>query len=197
MLEDEMEGVQVKGAGDARAAVEKLREQQFDLVLCDINLPGGTGIEALKEIKFAPAKYSGAHAEHALGGAIRHPRAQRRALPVTSRKTANPRNSSPLREPCSRVGGISARRSPSSSPIQWTQPTQASPHQRLSDREHEVFLLLASGKEVKEVACGAESQRENHLDPPRAHPQENGMRNNAALTVYAVKSGWSNSLALA
>jgi DNA-binding NarL/FixJ family response regulator len=53
MLEDEMEGVKVKGAGDARAAVEQLREQQFDLVLCDINLPGRNGIEALKEIKFA------------------------------------------------------------------------------------------------------------------------------------------------
>jgi DNA-binding NarL/FixJ family response regulator len=188
MLEDEMEGVQVKGAGDARAAVEKLREQQFDLVLCDINLPGRNGIEALKEIKFAqpntPVLMLSMHSEEQF--AIRALKAG-----ASGYLTKNCEPEELLTAARTLLAG---RRYISAALAEQlantvTQPTQASPHQRLSDREHEVFLLLASGKEVKEVAAELNLSVKT-ISTHREHIlKKMGMRNNAALTVYAVKSG--------
>jgi DNA-binding NarL/FixJ family response regulator len=52
-----------------------------------------------------------------------------------------------------------------------------------------VFLLLAAGKEVKEVAAELNLSVKT-ISTHREHIlKKMGMRNNAALTVYAVKSG--------
>lgn len=43
-------GYQVVGAGDAREARQKLEEQAFALLLCDVNMPGESGMDLVRHI---------------------------------------------------------------------------------------------------------------------------------------------------
>jgi DNA-binding NtrC family response regulator len=47
----ELEGFDVVGAEDASSALELLREQDFDLVLTDIRMPGMNGVELFRTIR--------------------------------------------------------------------------------------------------------------------------------------------------
>lgn len=68
------------------------------------------------------------------------------------------------------------------------QHTQQQPHERLSDREYQVMLMLAAGKTVTEVS------RELNLSVKtistyRARILEKmNMKNNAQMTFYAVEN---------
>jgi DNA-binding NtrC family response regulator len=44
------EGYQAEGAGDGQEALEMHHETPFDLIITDLNMPGMTGIELIKEI---------------------------------------------------------------------------------------------------------------------------------------------------
>ena len=63
------------------------------------------------------------------------------------------------------------------------------PHQRLSAREHEVFVLLIEGHTVTAIAAALEisaSTASNHLARVR---QKLGVENNSEILVYAAKAG--------
>jgi len=67
------------------------------------------------------------------------------------------------------------------------QHTPQQPHERLSDREHQVMLMLAAGKTVTEVA-GELNLSVKTISTYRARILEKmNMRNNAQLTFYAVE----------
>ena len=63
------------------------------------------------------------------------------------------------------------------------------PHERLSDREYQVFRMLASGKTVKEIG------KEISLTPQTVSTHRSrilekmGMTSNAELTQYAIQGG--------
>jgi DNA-binding NtrC family response regulator len=44
------EGYDAQGAGDGKEALEKHGETPFDLIITDLNMPGMTGIELIKEL---------------------------------------------------------------------------------------------------------------------------------------------------
>jgi response regulator RpfG family c-di-GMP phosphodiesterase len=46
-----IEGYESKGASNAEEARARLEEEQFDLVICDLRMPGMTGLELLKEVR--------------------------------------------------------------------------------------------------------------------------------------------------
>lgn len=47
----EMEGYEVVSVGRGRDAIEILQKQKFDLILCDIKMPGVTGYNIIQEAK--------------------------------------------------------------------------------------------------------------------------------------------------
>jgi two-component system invasion response regulator UvrY len=188
MLRDEFPDVEITGAADAKTGVEQVRDADWDLVLCDVNLPGRNGIEVVKEIKVAkpslPVLMLSMHPEEQF--AMRALRAG--ALGYLT-KTSEPEELiAAVKTVCSGKRYITPTLAEQLAQSMM-EPSDKQPHERLSDREFEVFRLLASGKEVKEAAADLglsvktiSTHRENIL-------RKMQMKNNAALIVYAVKSG--------
>ena len=46
-----LEGFTVYQAGDLRSALKILQKEEFDVVLCDVKLPDGNGVDFAKRIK--------------------------------------------------------------------------------------------------------------------------------------------------
>lgn len=46
-----LEGFEVQQAGDIKTALKKLEQVEIDVVLCDVKLPDGNGVDACKKIK--------------------------------------------------------------------------------------------------------------------------------------------------
>lgn len=63
------------------------------------------------------------------------------------------------------------------------------PHERLSDREHQVLIMIAAGKTVSEIAAELKLSVKT-VSTHRAHILEKmNLRNNSELIRYAVKNG--------
>jgi len=70
-------GHEVVAAADGDAGIRLFREQRFDLVLCDVHMPGRDGIEVVEEIRRAhaiPIIQMTGSAERVSGGAHLAPR---------------------------------------------------------------------------------------------------------------------------
>ena len=48
----EYEKIAVEEAEDGRIGIEKFQKNSYDIVLCDIKMPGMDGIEVLEKIEF-------------------------------------------------------------------------------------------------------------------------------------------------
>src|SRR5215469_5577125 len=46
-----LEGYNVSEAGDLRSALKTLHREEIDVVLCDVKLPDGNGVDFVKEVK--------------------------------------------------------------------------------------------------------------------------------------------------
>jgi two-component system, NarL family, invasion response regulator UvrY len=188
ILEDGFGAVEIAFAADSPGAVEQLQGAQFQVVLCDINLPGRNGIEALKEIKAAQPKVP-------VLMLSMHPEEQ---FAVRALKAGASGYLTKNSEPEELIGAVKTllngrkyigARLAEQLASSVMDPGAKMPHERLSDREYEVFCLLASGKEVKEVAADLGLSVKT-ISTHREHIlKKMEMKNNAALTVYAVRNG--------
>ena len=62
-------------------------------------------------------------------------------------------------------------------------------HEKLSDREYEVMIMIASGKTVKEIAEKLSLNVETISTNRVRALKKMGMKNNAEITYYAIKQG--------
>ncbi len=53
LLLEEFNTVEIEEAEDAETLLSKLRKSEWDLLICDINMPGRSGLDALKQIKIS------------------------------------------------------------------------------------------------------------------------------------------------
>jgi DNA-binding NarL/FixJ family response regulator len=175
-------------AADGTETIELLREQKIDVVVLDIEMPGRGGLEVLKDI-------------HRLWPKIKvlilsmHPVEQ---FAVRAIKAGASGYLTKERSPYELIGAI--RKVASGGMYLDAElaeqlalevggvPAEA-PHERLSDRELQVMLLLAKGKTVGEVAEEL-SLSINTVSTYRARILSKMMlRNNAEIAYYAVKEG--------
>ena len=176
--------------GDAASAEETLgmvRTANWDIVVLDISLPGKSGIEALKELRKAhprlPVLVLSMHPEEQF--AVRALKAG--AAGYVTKRTAARDVVTAVKKVLS--GGRYV--SPSLAERLAAQAQAGSvemPHETLSDREYQVFRLLAVGKTVKQIG------KELDLSPQtvsthRSHILEKmGMLSNAELIQYAIQN---------
>jgi two-component system invasion response regulator UvrY len=175
--------------GEARNATEALArvwKEKWDVVLLDITMPGRSGLEVLKEIKRSrprlPVLILSMHPEDQF--AVRLFKAG--AAGYLTKESAGDELVGAIKK---LVGG-GRYISPSLAERMASYLTidvQKAPHERLSDREFLILRMIASGKQVSQVAKEL-SLSVSTVSTYRARILEKmDMKNNAELTHYALQ----------
>jgi len=174
-------------ASNGQEVTKKIWNNDYDLILLDISLPGRSGLDVLKQLKCTkpevPILILSVHPEEQY--ALRSLRAgasgylTKQSAPDeligAIRKVATGRKyiTSSIAEKLAFELEIDARKLP---------------HETLSDREYQVMCMIGSGKTVKEIAETL-SLSVKTISTHRANIlRKMKMANNAQLTHYAIKN---------
>jgi len=172
---------------DAQELMDSVLEQDWDVVILDIAMPGKSGFDILKDLKSMkpdlPVLILSIHPEEqyairtlkaGAAGYINKESAPTELVKAIRKAVAGGKYVSPaLAEKLAfELDGDFVR----------------SPHGRLSDREYQVLCLIASGKRVKEIAEEL-SLSDKTVSTYRSRILEKmKMETNAELTYYAIKN---------
>ncbi len=187
IVADEPDMEVVGEAENAQQTLDFVRQQHCDVLVLDINMPGRSGLEVLKEVKDEhpklPVLVLSVHPEEQYG--VRVLRAG--AAGYLTKESAPEQLVQAIR----RVyrGGKYVSESLAEKLVfalgsEGDQP----PHTGLSDREYEVMIMISSGKTVGEVASTL-SLSVKTISTYRARIlKKMNMKNNAELTYYVIQS---------
>lgn len=186
ILVEEYPSAKVEEVGDAETLINKAIQDDWDVVICDLSMPGRSGLDALRQIKQTspslPVLIMSMHPEdqYALrvlkAGAsgylskesIHDELIKAIHIVLLGKKFITPSIAEKLAEAFDSDAG---------------QQT----HESLSDREFDVFKLLAAGKSVSEIAAQL-SLSVTTVSTYRARIMEKmSMKSNAELTRYALE----------
>jgi DNA-binding NarL/FixJ family response regulator len=170
----------------AAQAMRIVRAGGVDILLLDISLPDRNGIELLKQLKQETPSLRvlicSLHHEDAY--ALRALRAG--AAGYVSKQCAPGTLLSALHQVAAGRKYISAEVAQQLA-AQIGNDAQAAPHQRLSDREYQTFLKIATGMTVTEIAEQLTLSVKTISMYRTRLLQKMQLRNNAELTHYAIR----------
>jgi DNA-binding NarL/FixJ family response regulator len=186
LLLEEYPSAEIGEAGDAETLVNKIIQQEWDVVICDISMPGRSGLDALSQIKQIAPK-----------------------LPVLI-MSMYPEDQYALRVLKAGAAGYLGKETIHDDIVKAIQTVQLGKkfitptiaeklakafevdttdqlHEKLSDREFDVFKMLASGKAVSEIA-NQFALSVTTVSTYRSRVLEKmGMKSNADLTRYGLE----------
>lgn len=190
ILSDGGSGLEIAGeAGTADELFTLLRSRPVDAVVLDVGLGDRDGIEVLKHIRAAfprmPVLIISVHSEEIFAmralragasGYIEKAAAPEVLLDAVRRVAAGGTYVSPAMT--SRLTAGVARG-----------PSGALPHERLSDREFEIFRLLGSGQSVTDIARSLNLSVKTVSTHRTRILSKTGLKTNAAIVDYVVLNG--------
>jgi DNA-binding NarL/FixJ family response regulator len=166
---------------------QKVHEGRWDVVVLDISMPGGSGIELVSELrKLGPTPrflVLTMHPEDQY--AVRAIRAG--AAGFLTKESAPEKLIEAVRKIAAGGRYVSADLAEVLASVVAGEST-GTPHERLSDREFEVLKLLASGKTVSQVATDLGLSVKTVSTHRTRLLKKMDMTTNAELTHYAVKN---------
>ncbi len=179
--------VVVDEAKNGQEVLDKIQQNEHDVVLLDISMPGRSGLDVLKQIKSERPKtavlvlsmYS--EEQYAL-------RALKAGASGYLTKESAPDK---LIEAIRKVSEGRKYISPSVAEklaFNLELGEEKPPHESLSDREYQVMCMIASGKTVKEIASDLALSVKTISTYRTRILEKMGLRNNSALTHYAVQN---------
>ena len=175
----------VDETGDGLEALAKIGENNYDLVILDISMPGLSGLDILKALKDRN------ESAHVLILSI-HPLEQYAVRALNLGASGYLSKDSVYEELESAIKNIAAGRKYISSALaekivfDKKDNLNKLPHEKLSEREFQVMRLLAMGTSVKEIAAEL-SISDKTVSTFRSRILEKmGMKKNAHLTLYAI-----------
>ena len=182
ILKDEYPSAEIKEVADGEALVKEVTLHDYDLVISDLDMPGRSGLEALEQIKLIkpdlPVIILSIYPEGLY--AIR-------VLKAGASGYLN-KNSAP-NELIKAIERVSLGRKYITSEIAeklLIQKDDRPPHEILTNREFEIFKLLAIGKSVSQIAETL-SLALTTISTHRSHIMEKlGLSSNAELARYAI-----------
>jgi DNA-binding NarL/FixJ family response regulator len=145
-------GFEVVGeAENGHEALQRVRELEFDVLLLDMSMPGKSGIELIKLVHAEKPKLRvlvlSMHEEHQY--AVRAIRAG--ASGYITKDSASRQLVAAIRKVASGGAFISPEVAEQLA-LSAMPGAESAPHERLSDREFQVFRLIAEGKSVSDIA---------------------------------------------
>jgi two-component system, NarL family, invasion response regulator UvrY len=175
-------------APSGKEALRRARSEPWDVVLLDISLPDRSGLDVLKELRreypALPVLVLSMHPEEQF--AVRVLRAG--AAGYVTKRTATKDLTAAVKKVLGGGKYVSADLAERLAG-EIESGTSKAPHETLSDREYQVFRMLAMGKTVKEIG------EELSLTPQTVSTHRSRilekmkMTTNAELTQYAISGG--------
>lgn len=174
-------------ASDGNEALERMRNDDWDLVILDIGLPGRSGLDVLAQIrkeKTVPVLIFTVHPEHLY--AIRAFKAGASGYITKDR-------------PTDEVFAAMAKVSQGGRYVDlafaeylvkdWGDFRGRAPHETLSNREYQIMTMIARGRSVKQIA----DELTLSVKTVSAHKSrilsKMNMRSNGEITYYSIKNG--------
>jgi DNA-binding NarL/FixJ family response regulator len=187
LLMDTPDMVVADEASNGEEVINKVWNNDYDLVLLDISLPGRDGLDVLKQLKCTNPKIpvlilSMYPEEHY---AVRSLRAG--ASGYLTKQSSSDELIGAIRKVAKGRRYITASLAEKLA-FELGGDVRKLPHEKLSDREYQVMCMIGSGKTVKEIAETL-SLSVRTISTHRAHIlKKMEMKNNAQLIHYAIKN---------
>ncbi len=174
-------------AADLPQLLEAVREQPWDVVVMDLSMPGGNGLDTLKQIKHT-------HPELPVLILSMHPEDQYAVRTLKAGASGYLSKESASEELVTAInkvlrGGKYITASVAEKLLMHLDTDgERLPHELLSDREYQVLCMIASGKEVGQIATELLLSVKT-VSTYRARILEKmNMKTNAELTHYAIEN---------
>ncbi len=174
-------------AANGSEVLNKLRRHKFDVIILDISMPGESGLELIKTLRkeFPRLKVLVLSA---------HPEEQYALRALKSGASGYLTKEAAIAELIGAIHKISTGGKYISASMAETlafaieSDSEKSPHEKLSNREYEVMLMIASAKSVMEIAQEL-SLSEKTIGTYRSRILEKmDMKNSSEITYYAMKN---------
>ena len=165
--------------------LKKVTENEYDVVLLDISMPGRSGLEVLEDIKAQRPKL-------AVLILSMHPEEQYAVRALRAGASGYLTKASAPQELIGAIRKVAGGGKYVTSSLaekladEMEIDTEKLPHERLSNREHQVMLMLASGKSVSDIADELCLSVKTISTYRTRVMSKMGMKKNAELTLYAV-----------
>ena len=186
LLLEEYPSARIEEVGDAESLISKAMQGEWDVVICDLSMPGRSGLDALRQIRQSspslPVLIMSMHPE------------DQYALRVLKAGASGYLNKESIHEEVIKAiytvllgkkfitPSIAERLADAFHP-----DTAKQPNESLFDSEFDVFKLLATGKSISEIAMQL-SLSVTTVSTYRARIMDKmKMRSNAELTRYALE----------
>ena len=175
-------------ARNANEALARIGKERWDVVVLDITMPGRSGLDVLREIKRLrpklPVLILSMHPEDQF--AVRMLKSG--AAGYLTKESAGEELAGAIRKVIAGGRYISPSLAERMASYLDMDVLKA-PHERLSDREYLILRMIASGKQVSQIAREL-SLSVKTISTYRARVlQKTDLKNNAELTRYAVERG--------
>jgi two-component system invasion response regulator UvrY len=187
ILEDQFEGIFIEEVPNAEALIEAVQAATWDVVISDINMPGKSGLDALKEIRVnfpeLPVLILSMHPEehYALrvlksgaSGYLSKDSASEELVKAVEKVLSGKKYFSPfvLEQLATNVDTDMSK----------------SAYELLSNREFDVMKLLASGKSVSDIAEKLQLSVTTVSTYRTRVMAKTGLKTNSDLTKYALEN---------
>jgi DNA-binding NarL/FixJ family response regulator len=183
------EGVELVGeAADGTEVMREVREKEFDVLVLDLSMPGRSGMELIKLVKAEKPKLRilvlSMHQE--LQYAVRAIKSG--ASGYLTKESAPAELEQAIRKIA--AGGAYVTAEVAEQLALGAMPgSQGHPHESLSDREFEVFRMLAAGVSVTDIAGRLKLSVKTVSTHKANLMQKMGLANQSDLIRYALKHG--------
>jgi DNA-binding NarL/FixJ family response regulator len=180
-------------AADGAQVMQTVREKEFDVLVLDLSMPGRSGMELIKWVKAEKPKLRilvlSMHQE--LQYAVRAIKSG--ASGYLTKESAPEQLEQAIRKVA--AGGAFVTPEVAEQLALGAMPgSQTHPHEGLSDREFEVFRLLAAGVSVTDIAGRLKLSVKTVSTHKANLMQKMGLANQSELIRYAIKHGLADQV---